>query len=97
MDSVRGSFVFRHQNNNPRNFDQVLIKAEIEKYDELDRRLTTHSFRHTYATLMASLLGDNRFMLKAILSQKKLSTTERYCHPKAPSLGPVFEGICLFD
>lgn len=44
--------------------------------------VTAHSFRHTFATLQASAVSQNPFLLKEILGHCQLSTTERYCHPR---------------
>ncbi len=88
MAQVKGQHVFKPFSNGPRDFDDILGKAGIPKYDELGQKLTGHSFRHTYATLVAEAIGHNPFVLKEILGHKRLSTTERYCHPTAPSIVP---------
>ena len=79
--------------NGSRDFDLILEKAGIPKVDELSRKLTAHSFRHTYATMMAEKTGHNPFLLKEALGHQQLSTTERYCHPTAPVLMPALDGI----
>lgn len=86
IEEMDGSHVFRPMHNSPRDFNQVLEAAGIPKIDALGRKATSHSFRHTYATLMAESVGHNPFLLKEILGHKKISTTERYCHPTAPAL-----------
>ena len=63
-------------------FDRILERADIPKFDELGRKLTAHSFRHTYATFQAEAVSANPFLLKEILGHSQLSTTERYCHPR---------------
>ena len=65
----------------------------ISKIDELGRKLTAYSFRHTYATLLAEHVGHNPFILKEVLGHSRLSMTERYCHPTAPSLELALSGI----
>jgi len=77
-------YVFEKLHNAPRDFNTTLKRARIERIDPLGRKLTFHSFRHTYATLMAEATGHNPFVLKEILGHQRLSTTERYCHPTAP-------------
>jgi len=57
----------------------------VPKYDALGEKLTVHSFRHTYATLMAEA-GIDQFALKNVLGHAQLSTTDRYVHPTAPVL-----------
>lgn len=78
--------VFKPLANSSRDFDVILKRAGIPKVDALGRKATAHSFRNTYATLMAERTGHNPFVLKEILGHKCLSTTERYCHLTAPSL-----------
>lgn len=72
--------------NSRRDFDLVIKKAGIPKKDALGQKVTAHSFRHTYATVMAEAIGHNAFLLKEILGHKRLSTTEGYCHPTAPMM-----------
>lgn len=55
--------------------------------------MTAHSFRHTYATIMAEAVGHNPFTLKELLGHQQLSMTERYCHAKAPCIPPDFQGM----
>lgn len=86
MKRSKTAFVFKRLFAACRQFDDVLKKAGIPKYDALGQKLTGHSFRHTYATLMAEMVGHNAFALKAALGHNRISTTERYCHPTAPIL-----------
>jgi integrase len=84
---VPGSFVFPTAKAGlKRMFDRILSKAGIEKVDVLGRKLTAHSFRHTYATLMAETVGNNPFILKQVLGHSQISTTDRYCHVQAPAV-----------
>ena len=83
---TEGKFVFKPLKISSRDFDVILRRARIEKLDALGAKLTAHSFRHTYATLVATQVGNNPFMLKAALGHKQIQTTERYCHPKAPAI-----------
>lgn len=52
----------------------------------LGKKLTTHSFRHTFATRMAEQIGNNPFILKKLMGHSKITTTEIYCQPQAPDL-----------
>jgi integrase len=59
--------------------------------DVLGRKITLHSFRHTYATLMAQVVGNNPFLLKEVLGHQRITTTEQYCHPEAPVIALPFD------
>jgi integrase len=84
---VEGPFVFPRRNSGLKNtFDRILKKAGIEKLDVLGQKLTAHSFRHTYATLMAQAVGNNPFILKQARGHSQISTTDRYCHSQAPAV-----------
>ena len=87
---TRGAYVFEKLHNCARDFDATLKRAGIEKIDTLGRKLTVHSLRHTYATLMAESVGHNPFILKEVLGHKRISTTEQYCHPTAPVIALPF-------
>jgi integrase len=97
MGRISGPHVFEMQFNGPRDFDVILRKAGIPKFNELGQKLANLSFRHTYATLVAEAVGHNPFILKEILGHKRLSTTEVYCHPTAPSILPMLDGVKLFS
>ncbi|NQU45174.1 site-specific integrase [bacterium] len=84
-----GPHVFPEVKNLFRHFDRLLKVARISKIDSLGRKLTAHSFRHTFATLMAESVGHNPFVLKQLLGHSQISTTHRYCHPKAAA--PVID------
>ena len=86
INCTPGMFVFKPMINAFKKFDRILKLAGIEKFNGLGEKLTGHSFRHTYATLMADAVGHNSFLLKAILGHERISTTERYCHPTAPTI-----------
>lgn len=55
-------------------------KVVTHKSDELGRKVTAHSFRHTYATKLAQATGGDQFVLKATLGHAQIRTTDRYCH-----------------
>jgi integrase len=63
-------------------FDGILKQAGIPKKDELGCKLTAHSFRHTYASMMAKRVSYNPHVLKEILGHRQLSTTDRYVHAR---------------
>ena len=86
MNSTEGEFVFTQMINSFRVFNRILKQAGIPKLDPLGQKVTAHSFRHTYATFMAESIGHNAFVLKSILGHERISTTERYCHPTAPTI-----------
>jgi len=84
IEETRGEHVFTYRVNVRRDFEDTLRRAGIAKKDALGHKVTSHSFRHTYATLASEAIGHNPFLLKAILGHTQLSTTDRYCHPAAP-------------
>jgi len=96
INQTEGPLVFQQFSNGRRDFEGILKRAGIAKKDALGRKVTAHSFRHTYATMMAEAIGHNPFVLKEILGHRQLSTTDRYCHLAAPrAMLPVqisFEG-----
>ena len=75
--------VFKPLPNLARHFDRIIASAGVDKKDELGRKLTAHSFRHTFATIMAESVGHNPFVVKQILGHSQITTTDRYCHPTA--------------
>ena len=84
--TIPGPHIFPKRNSSlNRTFDRILKRAGIEKIDILGHKVTAHSFRHTYATLMAEALGGNPFILKQALGHSQITTTDRYCHPQAPA------------
>lgn len=84
--SIPGSFVFLENQSLHNLFDRILKRASIPKVNALGHKLTSHSFRHTYATRMAEQVGSNPFILKELMGHSKITTTEIYCHPQAPTL-----------
>ena len=78
-----GQHVFPILQNLARYFDRIIKNAGIEKMDALGRKLTAHSFRHTWATRMAEAVGGNQFLLSRLLGHKQIATTNRYVHAKA--------------
>lgn len=80
--TVPGVFVFPPNQSLKNLFDRILKRAGIPKINALGRKLTAHSFRHTYATLQARAVAFNPFLLKEILGHCQLTTTDRYCHAR---------------
>jgi integrase len=99
IEALKGRHVFLPMLNPSRQFDNILKEAGIEKVDELGRKLTNHSFRHTYATMMAEVTGNNPFVLKEILGHRQISTTAGYCHVAAavPDLPVPWQRIAPTD
>ncbi len=88
MALAPGPYAFRPLNKPARDFDACLERAGIAKVDVLGRKLTLHSFRHTYATLAAQFVGGNQFLLQRMLGHKRLETTAQYCHTESPQFMP---------
>lgn len=86
--STKGDFAFSLTQNLCRSFDRIIKAAGIRKSDAAGRKVTAHSFRHTYATIMAesAAVNYNPFILKEILGHSQITTTDRYCHPTAPEV-----------
>ena len=84
--TIPGDFLFMPNQSLCKLFDRILKRAGIRKVDALGRKLTAHSFRHTYATRMSERLGNNAFLLKEVMGHSKITTTEIYCKPQAPTL-----------
>lgn len=80
---TRGDHVFQINQSLCKLFDRILERAKIPKKDELGRKLTSHSFRHTYASMMAKRVSYNPHILKEILGHHQLSTTDRYIHAQS--------------
>lgn len=59
------------------------VKTVIRKTDELGRKVTAHSFRHTFATKAAKQAKYDPHLLKSILGHHQLSTTDRYIHTRS--------------
>ncbi|MEN6626646.1 MAG: site-specific integrase [Candidatus Sumerlaeia bacterium] len=66
--------------------NRIIKRAGIAKINALGKKLTAHSFRHTFATRMAEQIGNNPFILKELMGHSKITTTEIYCQPQAPDL-----------
>lgn len=58
-------------------FNRILAKAKISPVDELGEKLTAHSFRHTFGTMLAEQ-GANAFVIQNALRHADLKMTSRY-------------------
>lgn len=76
-------FVFSSNTNSARDFYATLRRAGIPRVDPAGRKIPLHSFRHTYATLMAEKVQNNPHFLKAILGHTRITTMDRYCQVQA--------------
>lgn len=56
-----------------------LLVTRLRKLAGIDKKISPHSLRHTFATRMAAH-GANLVALKEILGHERLTTTERYLH-----------------
>ena len=86
MATTEGAHVFPRLLNVPRDLNEILTKAGIPKVDALGMKITAHSFRHTFGSMMAEVLQNNAFLLKEAMGHKKLCSTERYVNISAPML-----------
>jgi len=58
-------------------FDRILRKTEIAKVDELGEKITAHSFRHTFGTMMAER-GTQSAILRDLMRHADSRMTDRY-------------------
>lgn len=86
MNAMPGKFVFRSNTNLASEFNRFLKRAGIEKINALGRKLTSHSFRHTYATIGAEQLNGNQFLLQSALGHSNINTTARYAHARSDGM-----------
>lgn len=79
--TVPGNHVFPVRNGSLHTtFDRILKYAGIAKVNALGKKLTAHSFRHTYCTLMAKSVGHNPFVLMSMMGHAQITTSQIYCH-----------------
>lgn len=79
-------FVFRSRTNLFRLFRLIAKKANLKLVDELDRKITAHCFRHTYATHANVLANGDVFKVMEALGHSQISTTAIYVEAKIPDL-----------
>lgn len=58
-------------------FSRILAKARISPMDELGEKLTAHSFRHTFGTMLAEQ-GANAFVIQNVMRHADPKMTSRY-------------------
>ena len=61
-------------------FDRILVRAGIQKFNALGKKLTTHSFRHTFATLFHQAVQGVIALLRRALGHTQVTTTTMYDH-----------------
>ena len=76
-------------------FDRILKRAGIDKEDVRGRKLTMHSFRHTYATMISPSIST--FELQRALGHSQIATTSRYVEAASTAvvidLGNIVEDV----
>jgi len=87
MDATPGPFVFLPSHSILRDFQAILKRAGIEKIDVAGYKITSHSFRHTWATWMGRKIP--LLTLKAALGHTTTRMTEKYAHIEAEGLPVV--------
>lgn len=83
MADTPGPHVFKPCWSLCQQFDRILKKAGIPKYDHLGRKLVAHSFRHTFATRNRKQVRDV-FELMEALGHTQLTTTQGYLEVEVP-------------
>lgn len=71
-----GPYLFREMDM-AQDFDRILKKAKISKIDERGEKLTAHSFRHTYGTMLAEA-GASAYIIQNILRHADPRMTSKY-------------------
>lgn len=72
-------------------FNAIIKLAGLEKLDELGEKLTAHSFRHTFGTILAEQ-GANAFIIQNVMRHSDPRMTSRYTErAKAPTVIDVAE------
>ena len=61
-------------------FNHILREAGIEKINTLGEKLTAHSFRHTYATILHRKVQGDLSILQRALGHSQITTTMIYDH-----------------
>lgn len=77
----QGPYVFPARNGSLHTtFDRIVERAKLVKENVLGRKLTAHSFRHTYCNSLAASAGNNPFVVMGLMGHSQISTTQIYCH-----------------
>lgn len=76
-------------------FNAIAKLAGLPKLDELGEKLTAHSFRHTFGTILAEQ-GANAFIIQNVMRHSDPRMTSRYTErAKAPTVIDVSEFLNL--
>ena len=62
-----------------KSYNAVLKAAQIERINERAERVTWHSLRHTFGSLLGAMGVDPTTLMK-LLGHANLATTQRYLH-----------------
>lgn len=74
-------YVFPERGNSlAASFNGVIERAGIAKIDELRRKVTAHSFRHTFCENLAARVGNNPFVVMGAMGHSNITSTQIYCH-----------------
>jgi integrase/recombinase XerD len=90
LNGRKDGFVFRKKNHKPyttRNFQIQVLK--IGKLCYLQKKVTPHTFRHTFATMLRSK-GFKLQDIQMILGHSSIKTTEIYAHMDITSIKDDF-------
>lgn len=91
---IQSEWLFPHKNGNGHITPRMLGK-KVKKIRErlgLQQKLTTHTLRHTFATLLkASGLSDS--YIKGVMGHENLNTTARYIHPAIEEVSDAISAI----
>lgn len=77
-------------------FGKILKRAKIAQVDELGEKLTAHSFRHTFGTLLAEQ-GVNAFVIQNLMRHADMKMTSRYAERATAGASVIDVGELLTD
>lgn len=84
------SFIFVNQHGRPLSSQGIwYIVTKYSGQGGLNKRVTPHAFRHTFATAMLSAGADIR-VVQELLGHSSISTTQRYTHVTTKRLKEVY-------
>lgn len=75
---------------------QTFMKGWLKEKVGIEKHITFHCFRHTYATLQLEL-GTDIFTVQHLLSHRNVSTTQIYVSQAAPKMREAASRIMLTD
>jgi len=79
-----GSYAFPVMQPISRIFNEIAERAKIVRVDELGQKLTSHSFRHSFGTMLAER-GDNAFIIQNLMRHASPAMTSRYTERAKPA------------